>query len=167
MDLTVIASGYQKKFDLPSVSWHKNSVNLKKQNFVVAIHRDQDALAADAALTLANQERRIRSLAHRSELEKIDGSPIPLLNDLRRWVEQMLTNTEHHDWAQRVVNDHLDPYTDKEVKELSTETRVAILDYIETREKFLKLNTDSLKISKPAGKKTDASSAPGQSPNPL
>ena len=158
MDLTVIASGHQKKFDLHSVSWQKNSVNLKKQNFVVAIHRDQDAPAADAALTLANQERRIRSLANRSELEKIDVLPIPLLNDLRKRFEQMLTNNQYHDWAHRVVNDHLDPHTDKEVKELSIETRVAILDYIETREKFLELNTDSLKISKTSERNTDTSS---------
>ena len=69
----------------------------------------------------------------------------------------MLTNNQYHDWAHRVVNDHLDPHTDKEVKELSIETRVAILDYIETREKFLELNTDSLKISKTSERNTDTS----------
>lgn len=143
--LTVIASGTDKQFNFQSVSWQQNTKELQSQEFVIAIHREDDPKAAQAALELTEQEQRLRRLASDSEQSR---DPLPWTKpfvDIGKKIEQVIKDTPSHSWLDQVMHGSIDPYHDSDIRKLPVETRVAILEYLKQKQYFLALNQQRMR----------------------
>ena len=145
--LTVIASGTDKQFNFQSASWQQNTKELQSQEFVIAIHREGDPKAAQAALELTEQEQRLRRIASDSEHSR---DPLPWtkpLVDIGKKIEQVIKDTPSHSWLDQLMHGSIDPHHDSVIQKLPVETRVAILEYLEQRRHFLALNQERINVT--------------------
>jgi|GEM_PF-6870370 len=140
LDLTVIALGTRRKFDIRTATWRSSSKSLKTQTFVIALYRKNDMVAEKLAKTLASQEQTLRSMRTKADHPNSDHFVSRFLNDLGEKLEETFANETENDWLDRVIHQQIDPHNDHELKNLNAETRVAILDYLSSKDSFLNLN---------------------------
>lgn len=160
--LTVIASGSEKQFNFQSASWQHHATELQSQEFVIAIHREADKQASEAALKLSEQEQKLRSLATLSEHSHDQPQWSKLLVDFGKKIEQVIRDTPNRSWFDRLTSESIDPHNDEEIQNLAVETRVAILEYLEQKRQFLALNTGQSSIAEVNTTETPRSVDPSQ-----
>lgn len=145
--LTVIASGSDKQFNFQSASWQQNTKELQSQEFVIAIHREDDPKAAQAAVELTELEQKLRRLASAKEHPSDQLPWIKRLGDFGKKIEQVIKDTPNQSWLDQVMHGSIDPHHDNDIQKLPVETRVAILEYLEERRHFLALNQERISIA--------------------
>jgi len=108
--------------------------------FVVAVHAEGDPVARQAAQAFSDSEATLRREAGRVRAT----SPARSLSTLIRHVVAKLDVDSvdvHGDWAERLIFNQADPYTDPIIRKLPTETRVIALDFCDAQRSLETLQT--------------------------
>lgn len=135
IDVSVIAQSKQKSF----AGWDSDIKVLGAATFVVAAYLEGDQDAADQANALFDAEQALRVAARRHPKES--GSS---LMSLVRHVTMPFDDDKKRpsdSWIQRLLFSEADPHHDKEITKLPMPVRLAVLDYVDTRDDFLAINT--------------------------
>jgi hypothetical protein len=126
MDVRVVASAQDD-----SLFGSGKNQTIQANDFVIAVHRQDDSQAAELASRLVELDRKLVDLARRTSKQS-NG-----INEL--WTRLLPGESRRRvspDWYRRLIREQADPYLDKEIKKLPMPVRVAVLDYTKTREEL-------------------------------
>ncbi len=142
LDLTIIASGRDKRFDAHSIRWKTTTFEIATEQFAISMYRQGDHFAAERAARLSDKERVLRIHSDQKRKQKQDMHLSTIATGFSKGIVQMLNGgSPQRQWLDRVLHDQASPHTDHDLTSLPMDTRVAILDYIEAREEFLGIET--------------------------
>ena len=143
LDVSVVAQSEHKSFP----GWDSDAKTLGAANFVVASYLEGDATAYAKAQQLFEAENELRILAR--ELEdpgqlrmQHQAASIDCISSLLRHVATKLdvdSDLTRRHWIDRLIADRADPHLDKEIQKLPMPLRVAVLDYVDSRDEFCSL----------------------------
>ncbi|QDT03014.1 hypothetical protein K227x_13930 [Rubripirellula lacrimiformis] len=154
IDVSVIAQTEKKTFG--GLDHEIRTIGAAK--FVVAAYRAGDEVAAHHASEMAAAEFRLKATAH--ELVQPTSSTRSLSSMLRQVAVKLDLDSKRpdHRWMSRLLVGAADPHLDREITKLPMDVRLAALDYVETRDRFLQMgwthgrteNVARVSASKPA-----------------
>lgn len=132
IDVSVIAQANRKTFG----GWDTENKILGAAEFVVAAHREHDQLAAEHARALFEAEHALRLAAKRHPSEESSWKT------LLRHVTTKLDNDDKSraNWMRRLLHKQADPHFDKVITKLPMPVRLAVLEYVDSRDAFLLMN---------------------------
>ena len=142
-DLTVMATGTEKRFDWRSAQWKTRFCELRVQSFVIAIYREGDSNAKKLAFQFAEQEQTLRSLAHSSKNGFWHPQLNKFLNDICKAIGCDCFSQSVSTWITQVLNQDFDPRSDHKFNALPADIRQAISDYLKHKNHFLSLNSST------------------------
>lgn len=137
IDVSVVAQTQAKSFG----GLESEIRSLGAADFVVAAYLANDQQAADQARQLFDAENELRTLArHCAD----PPSALSLTNLFRQLAIKLDPESEldKKSWVDRLLICQADPHLDKEIKKLPMTVRVAVLDYVDARDEFQRLNQD-------------------------
>ncbi len=135
IDVSVIAQSEEKVF----AGLDSETKTLGAADFVVATYLEGDQQASQIAQRLFEAETELRIMAR--EIGPPHNSHS--LKSLLRHVAMKLpleSGPPAVSWVDRLLLNRADPHMDKEIQQLPIPVRVAVLDYIDTRDEFLAIN---------------------------
>ncbi|WP_149495459.1 hypothetical protein [Roseiconus lacunae] len=129
VDVTVVAKGTNKP-----LFGDEKLLDIHTQQFVVAVHQEKDAKAAEIAMRLAQLDHKL------AEMSRDNSGGATLADWIRKTLIPMADRKSQDDrpahWYQRVIGGTADPHTDKEIAKLPMPVRVTVLDYADASRKL-------------------------------
>mgnify|MGYP001826846499 CR=1 FL=1 len=135
IEVSVIAQSEEKVF----AGLDSETKTLGAADFVVATYLKGDREASQIAHRLFEAETDLRIMAR----ECIDPRTNHSLKSLLRHVAMKLdveSGPPAITWVDRLLLNRADPHMDKDIQRLPMPVRVAVLDYVDTRDAFLAIN---------------------------
>ncbi|MEM6473813.1 MAG: hypothetical protein AAF802_29930, partial [Planctomycetota bacterium] len=134
LDVEVLATGIDRQFmGKPKVK------SIAQEDFVVAVHEEQDAEAAMLATRLASLDRELRR--HAEENHEKPNAIRQLWRDL---FDPKRAEAKRSDsWYHRLSSRRADPYVDREIRKLPMSVRVSVIDYSKAAERLASLGDSS------------------------
>ena len=138
IDVSVLAQSQRKSF----AGWDRDTQIVGSANFVVAAYREGDLEAEAKARELSEAEYLLRcAIIEHGGNRKVNSLP-SMLRHLARKLDPDAKNPSDW-WLQRLLLDRIDTHMDTEIRELPMPIRVAILEYDDARDSFLRLRYPS------------------------
>jgi len=143
MDVSVVAQAESRSM----VPWERNFKTIGAANFVVALYRFGDAKAESLAQTVSIAEHKLRQL-HIARKRSLEVNSLPSMLHLvaaKLDLESSRSQSRRKEqrWVERLLLGGVDSYTDKQIRKLPMSIRVAVLEYIDSRNEFNAINGES------------------------
>jgi hypothetical protein len=135
IDVSVIAQSEEKVF----AGLDSETKTLGAAEFVVATYLQGDREASQIAHRLFEAETDLRIMARECSDPRANHSLKSLLHQVAIKLD-VESSPPSITWVDRLLLNRADPHMDKEIQKLPMPVRVAVLDYVDTRDAFLAIN---------------------------